>query len=562
MPNATSYGYCGSEKCKRLVKKFGLICQFCSQPFHPKCGNFTQREAVERSCSPEHLWFCVNCSTTPFVRCMLILAQKYDRLLAETEQRLNARIASLETNMQRGSLAVPRQENRALSARPEQSVEALQSPTFSTMGERQTINDGGHDGASSVVPQKTRRHQKQLMHQRTPTPQNSILKTNTEVEHQPPATTAQTCFVATQPTKTQATYAERAATPTILSVKHAAIENSLTNNKQSLLSKTPRQPVAAQCTSKTTKSNYCALTIVCTNVPESSAVTLRGKLSDDLDQWNSVCALMNVKAKPTNLVRVTRHPNSLHYGEPRVIRITLDSAIDVENVLLSAASLKHGSCGIRIYPDVPWSSRHLKTNQSDTKSTQGYMNKIFIHGVPELPSQCLEEIDKHDLEQWRFIRETLSLNNAVAMSLKRLPVSPNYQGTGPRILQLVVQSAQIATEVLERWRNNRKSLPSELRLRAAAVLSRPDRKSSETAILPASAEEPQSTSQSLNAELGPDGEWDAPWPNQLTEKVASLTSEPGSHTPYVIHKEISKKQVTGLLDLPPTCSPLLHSKND
>lgn len=68
-----------------------------------------------------------------------------------------------------------------------------------------------------------------------------------------------------------------------------------------------------------------------TNVPESKSGTIKGKLLDDRNQWNSIWDATGIWVEPTILRRAARHPTSVHYGEPRLLRVTLNSAEETES---------------------------------------------------------------------------------------------------------------------------------------------------------------------------------------------------------------------------------------
>ncbi|CAH8565474.1 unnamed protein product [Dicrocoelium dendriticum] len=200
---------------------------------------------------------------------------------------------------------------------------------------------------------------------------------------------------------------------------------------------------------------------------------MRGKQQDDLNQWNLICDRIGARVKPTNITRVTRHPNSAHYGEPRILRITLASTDDVEAVLLSAYHLRGERSKIRIFPDVPWSERQREKNNLDDRNTASWRKTTLVHDVPELLTARDEEAHAHDLEEWRYIRETLSAGDVILQSISRLPVSPHYKSNGPSILKLVVQSQQMAAKLMRNWHKMHNALPSELRFKLPFIESKP-----------------------------------------------------------------------------------------
>ena len=97
------------------------------------------------------------------------------------------------------------------------------------------------------------------------------------------------------------------------------------------------------------------LTIIYTNVPESTDPLLRNRSAHDSAEWVKLCSLMEVSvSSPLHLTRLTRHPSSPHHGKPRLLRVELSTAHDVETVILSSHTLRsHPECLTRVFPDPP-----------------------------------------------------------------------------------------------------------------------------------------------------------------------------------------------------------------
>ncbi|CAH8562758.1 unnamed protein product [Dicrocoelium dendriticum] len=114
-----------------------------------------------------------------------------------------------------------------------------------------------------------------------------------------------------------------------------------------------------------------------------------------------------MRAEPTTLSRIARHPNSLRYGEPRLLRVTLHSAEETESILLAANRHQRASNGVCILPYIPWKERSKDMNNQQG-SRKHALKTVIIHGVPESQASSPEEVQAHDLEQWRYIREALS----------------------------------------------------------------------------------------------------------------------------------------------------------
>ncbi|CAH8665644.1 unnamed protein product [Dicrocoelium dendriticum] len=165
------------------------------------------------------------------------------------------------------------------------------------------------------------------------------------------------------------------------------------------------------------------------------------------------------------MVRLVRHPNSIHYGDPRLFQVTLQSANEAEEVLLSATRLRTTSCTVRIFPDVPWSERQKRKQNPDDFRKRQDAKSVLVHGVPELKISSDLEAKAHDWDEWRFIRELLSLENVIATSTSRLPLSPNYKGCGLRVMKIPLHSEMMVEYVINTWRKMRQMLPSEIRIK-------------------------------------------------------------------------------------------------
>ena len=216
-----------------------------------------------------------------------------------------------------------------------------------------------------------------------------------------------------------------------------------------------------------TKSSKEDLTIICTHVPESQHLSLKDRHQDELKHWTDVCRNMNLTIVPKSLTRLPRPPSSPHSGEPRLLRVTLQSQNDIEEVLLSAHLLKESGSNVRIFPDIPWHERRKRQTDPQSAKTEEMKKAIFIHGIPESteinPFRKLE----HDRREWQFVQELLGAEGCVTTSLIRLRPSPNYKGTGPRILKATLLSEDMVETLISSWSIRKRLMPPELRLRAA-----------------------------------------------------------------------------------------------
>ncbi|CAH8510231.1 unnamed protein product [Dicrocoelium dendriticum] len=180
--------------------------------------------------------------------------------------------------------------------------------------------------------------------------------------------------------------------------------------------------------------NQKAMTVICSNVPEPTSESLKGRQAEEQNRWAEITSALGLKVLPTGLTRLSRNPSSPHLGEPRLLRVTFGNTRELEDVLLARHLLVNSSVSARIFPDRPWAERQ-KHKSNPSSSRQNEMKKVvLVHGVPELKHDDSSERQKHDIEEWRYIAELYDMKNVVAFDVTRLTASTNYQGSGPRIL--------------------------------------------------------------------------------------------------------------------------------
>ena len=206
------------------------------------------------------------------------------------------------------------------------------------------------------------------------------------------------------------------------------------------------------------------LELICTNIAEPTATTLKMRQLEELSQWQHLCQLMALQVTPESIVRMTRHPSTPHTDQPRLLKVTLRSEKDLEDVLLSSYVLVN-ACKSRIYQNRTWSERQQLKTEPKVVRADDNKRAVFIHGVPETKHQSEMENMKNDLEEWKFIQELLGFPEILTVGLIRLPSSANYRGTGPKILKVSLATSEMVTKVLQTWSKKCKHLPSELRIR-------------------------------------------------------------------------------------------------
>ena len=220
---------------------------------------------------------------------------------------------------------------------------------------------------------------------------------------------------------------------------------------------------------RTSKSNHCKedLTVICTKVPESKSLSLKERHQDELTQWTEVCRNLGLNITPKSLTRLPRHPTSPHSDEPRLLRVTLKSQNDMEDVLLSAHLLRESGSNVRIFPDVPWHERRKRQSNPQSARADEMKKAVFIYGVPESTDENPFRKQEHDRREWQFVQELLGTDGCVTTSLVRLRPSPNYKGTGPRILKVTLLSEDMVETLMSNWSLQKRQMPPEVKLRVA-----------------------------------------------------------------------------------------------
>ena len=229
-------------------------------------------------------------------------------------------------------------------------------------------------------------------------------------------------------------------------------------------------PSTSKPASRATRTND--LTVICTNMPEPVAPSLKERHESELKNWNDLCAKMNISVEPACLTRLTRHPSSEHANLPRLLRVTLKNMEDVESVLLSAYKLRSASVACRIFPDIPWSQRQQKKEKPSEARITDQKRAVFVHGIPESPNNDESEKRAHDCREWKFIQELIGTKGIITTGMYRIPYSPNYKGSGPRILKVLLLNEVMVTTLLETWYAKRSVAPPELRIRPTEIRSK------------------------------------------------------------------------------------------
>ena len=222
-------------------------------------------------------------------------------------------------------------------------------------------------------------------------------------------------------------------------------------------------------TAHLSKSTIDDPTVICSNLPESTASSLCQREADDGKKWEEVCSSIGVSATPASLTRLSRHPQSPHKEKPRLLRVVLKSVVDVEKTLLSCALLRTTGSDVRIFPDVPWEERQLRRVNPEAAKELRNKRVILIHGVPELGDQDEATNRDHDCSEWRYIQGILGIEGIITTDVSRIKPPIHRINNGPPLLKITVRSEDMVTSIFNAWYKSKKHAPPELRLRAPYV---------------------------------------------------------------------------------------------
>lgn len=223
-----------------------------------------------------------------------------------------------------------------------------------------------------------------------------------------------------------------------------------------------------------TKSPY-RLSVICTNIKEPNDTLLQARQKHDREEWLGLCQKMQLKPiEPVSLTRLSRSPNSPNKGKPRLLRITVETEKDLEDILLSAFLLQNSDTNSeRVFADVPWWERSQKSDKV-TKITRTDDRSLIILGVPENEETSDKKLqNKHDFLQWKFLSDTIQANNVAVVDTFRIPKSPKYMGSGPRPLKLTLLRSEMLGTVKTQWERYRNILPKEIRLSSSIRTRKP-----------------------------------------------------------------------------------------
>ncbi|VDP62010.1 unnamed protein product [Schistosoma curassoni] len=160
------------------------------------------------------------------------------------------------------------------------------------------------------------------------------------------------------------------------------------------------------------------------------------------------------RKEPLTVTQHTRGKESKHQNHPRLLRVTLKNATDVEDVLLASHLLKSDG-NVRILPDIPYSERNLIGNIPKESRDQFFRGRNII--VQDIPENTDPTQSKTDIREWEFIKQSLRLKHILTQHVTRLAKKDG--DLRPRLMKITFPSSHMAAAVLEAFRANRRRLP-------------------------------------------------------------------------------------------------------
>lgn len=401
-------GLCGICQKRVSSRAKTVKCQTCSTPVHTKCDSTLPPEAVLLINNDNYPGVCYVCS-----RCLVKCASDSEvsqPSVSPPEKTLEDRMASLELQFMQLQKLMKPATNRELKHSMVSGVGRLpptSRPPAHTTQERSPIICSVKISESAAPLQK-----------------RSMAQSNDNKRPVPKAGNKS-------------------------SVKQTQSGSTKTLNTHS---KSTRMPKATH-----------TFSVICSNIQESKESLFEHKKQHDLHEWFKLCANMNIAhVIPLSLIRLSRLPSSPHRDKPRLLRVTLPSEKDMENVLLHAYLLNNlPDSEFRISADIPWWERKPVSTGLDRTNSR----TLVLLGVPESAgSPSPHERLEHDYKQWRFIASSINASEAVVVDTFRIPKSTNYKGDGPKPLKVTFLTSGMTEAIKIKWKTNKNKLPKDVRL--------------------------------------------------------------------------------------------------
>ncbi|CAH8430476.1 unnamed protein product, partial [Dicrocoelium dendriticum] len=287
---------CCADNCSKLLK-ISITCSSCIRSYCPQCVGKSVQEVRQTNQVADTIWFCPTCQVIPVVNCLSLLMKKCDRMTEIIAQFVNTKIPPPEVNT---ATIISHPAKVSSESKPKKRARRSNRTAASV-----TLNPLGHltpiSGQASNIPAST-----------SPTIEASLgdapMTPTAQSRRKSGADNKQVTYASIASTNTPGgTHLGPFSVPSTRGAKQLSPPTPMVSSKQRELPTKSIKPTL-------TRQNHAALTLVCTNVPESKSGTIKGKLQDDRNQWSSICEAINIRVEPAMLQRVARHPTSVHSG--------------------------------------------------------------------------------------------------------------------------------------------------------------------------------------------------------------------------------------------------------
>ena len=206
--------------------------------------------------------------------------------------------------------------------------------------------------------------------------------------------------------------------------------------------------------------------LICANIKEATGSLLLDRQSHDKNEWFNLCKRMRLRQiEPISIIRLQRPADSPHRGKPRLLRVTVATEEELEDILLSAFLLRDGlESSERVFADIPWWERAHAKGQSHPKHSAS--RSVIVSGVPDAPDgEDPQARMRHDILQWKFLRTSLGADQVATVDIYKIPKSSKYMGSAPSRLKVTFLTSAMAEDVFSKWKLYEGQLPKYIRMR-------------------------------------------------------------------------------------------------
>ncbi|CAI2726671.1 unnamed protein product [Schistosoma spindalis] len=432
------------NSCKRPGCRFavtsGMQCDNCKGWFHETCTDLTAT-AYKRLSKSDRKWVCVTCNTDAVVLLSNIIV-----LLTGLRNKLSVNLETDSHKIGRQTRARNENKNRDVD---KSTIDGTRISTNDDMLKLSTII------TSTIIDSLTK----------IGSPSSG--SSNATVV---PKNSAGDCNHAIRANKDQVSPSKVDIPSVVRTSTGALIAQSTPKNVRPVIKKPTIQKPASTSKQQRTESERTGRAGKTTTVRDDSLIIMNLidnpdlplSLQDKNDRmlWGELNKKLELpRIEPLTVTRLTRGKDSKHQNHPRLLRVTLKNATEVEDVLLASHLLKSDG-NVRILPDIPYSERNLIRNvPKDSREKFFRGRNIIVQGVPENmdPTQA-----NSDIREWKFIKQSLRLKNILSQHVMRLAKKDG--DPRPRLLRITFPSSHMAAATLEAFRVNRRRLPTGIHM--------------------------------------------------------------------------------------------------